>query len=236
MHSGMTVCPAFSLRETVIKRTLLPLLEELIRTTTYEHVEKVGRQRSAQVDESIAGEIRTELQLVENGLKNLMSYAREGAITPEQLKEENEELLAKRKRLEKDLEALNRRQEIEESLMEVIRSFHSNITTALEELIKNPLRFNTFLRLFFDRITLDTENKGSGWRKGLKKTDLRVAHVVGYQFNPLFDAYLSARGHTLPPALQILESSSPQRTVQSATGRRACCSRTSPRSPARPRP
>ncbi len=230
VHSGKAVCRAFSLREGVIKRTLLPILEELIRTTTYEHVEKVGKQRTAKTDDMLVGEIRAELQQIETEWKNLMNYARQGAITPEQLKAENDELVAKRQRLEKDLDSLTRRQTIEQSLLDVVQLFKDNVSNALEELMKNPLRFNTFARLFFKEITLDTENKGMNWRKGLKKTDQRFAHVVRYTFNPLFDAYLSARGYSLPPALQISASSSAPRTVQSAKGHHAYYSRTSPRS------
>jgi hypothetical protein len=230
IHSGHVVCPAFTLREAVVKRTVMPILEDLIRISTGDHLKKVGMQRTAQVDEKLAGEIRAELQVVEKELKNLMRFAREGAITPEQLREENQELLAKRQRLESDLLSLDRRKEIEQSLLDTIKSFDSNISSALEDLIKNPLRFNTFFRLFFAEITLDTENKGSGWRKGLKKTDLRVARVVSFRFNPLFDAYLSAQDHSLPPSLQTSTNLPANQTVQSATGPRAYGSHTSPRS------
>src|SRR5713101_5541819 len=115
-----------------------------------------------------------------------------------------------------------------------IRS-HRSTYRSQGELIKNPLRFNTFLRLFFDEITLDTENKGMGWRKGWGKTDLRFAKIVSFRFNPLFDSYFLAQGCSLPPALQTSMYLRENQISRSATDRRACDSHTSPRSPAHPR-
>ncbi|MCA1553759.1 MAG: hypothetical protein LC737_05225, partial [Chloroflexi bacterium] len=84
-------------------------------------------------------------------------------------------------RLEKDLDSLSRRQAMEQSLLDVVQLFNDNVTTARDELMKNPLRFNTFVRWFFSQVTLASETeRASAARRTERRDDRRGVSTCSY--------------------------------------------------------
>lgn len=207
-ESGPSVCPGYILREEQVIQIALPLLEELIQKNLRDHL-----RDQTKVNPLIArteGEIKAGLAKVELGSKNLLEAVKQGALAYEQIKEENEELLATKRRLEKRLKDLTNDTRVSQELLEVLDAFDHNIDDVMGAFMQNRLRFNALMRLFFAGLVIEVNRPGSNWKRGTKKGEVPVYYPVlkKFAFEPRFGDFVDASGIELPDMLKQAERQS----------------------------
>lgn len=169
-QSGPQACKGFWVNEREVVNAVLPVLTELVQKNLREHLRAASETDPLHLQ--LEGELKAELTKVNTSMKNLLEAVKQGALSFEQVKEENAELQAAKQRLEKRLNDLKDSNRIGEELSAVLHVFDTDLETVISDLMQNRLRFNTFIRLFFSTIVIGIDRPGLGWRKGKKKGEL----------------------------------------------------------------
>jgi hypothetical protein len=125
----------------------------------------------------------------------------------EQIREENAELQAAKRRLEKRLHDSQNATRVEDDLRAMLDTFDNNLRDVITDLMQNRLRFNTFVRLFFSVIVVELDRPGMNWRRGKKKGKLPEcnARITKFALDPRFEAFILQTGIDLPDPLKNAE-------------------------------
>ncbi len=205
-RSGPSECPGYWINEREIINAVLPALTELIQHNLRKHLKAVSTTNP--LNEQLEGEIKAELARVNQSVKNLLNAVKQGALGMEEIREENSQLQETKRRLEKRLDDLKDLSRVHSEIVAILDAFDNKLDDVLTDLIQNRLRFNTFVRLFFSTLTVETDRPGEGWRKGKKKGELPIcnARIMKFALNPRFQEYVKQTKLCLPDALQMAES------------------------------
>lgn len=181
---------------------ILPLMEELIQKNLRDHLKD-----SAQVNTlhtQMEGEIKANLAKANQEMKNLLEAVKQGALKMEQIKEDNDELLATQQRLEKRLSHLGDRTKLSKELAEILDAFDRNLDDLFGALMQNRLRFNVVMRLFFAELVIEVNRPGIAWKKGTKKGEVPEyqPRLTKYKLAPRFDEFVQETGIELPEVLK----------------------------------
>jgi hypothetical protein len=111
---------------------------------------------------------------------------KQGALSLEQVKEENAELQEAKRQFEKWLNDLKVLTRVEQELSGILESFDQDLDTVLSKLRQNRLRFNTFVRIIFVELVVQVGLPGMNWRKGKKKGELPQSNprIVKFALDP----------------------------------------------------
>lgn len=204
-QSGPRGCRGYWMNEREAVNAVMPVLIELVKNNLREHLEAASVKDPLHLQ--MEGEIKAELAKVNGSMKNLLEAVKQGALSMEQVKEENAELQAAKHRLEKRLGDLKDSTRIGEELSAVLEVFDHDFETVLTDMMQNRLRFNTFVRLFFSKIVIELDRPGVGWRKGKKKGELPEcnARIVKFAFQDKFALFVDQLHLELPEALKVAE-------------------------------
>jgi len=204
-HSGKSVCPGFVVNEIEVRDFILPWVTEILVTNIGPAVEAARQKRSSDLD---VAEVRADLLRIEGEIKNLMAYARQGAITPEQLKEENMRLLAEKRDKQSRLEKLESTKLANKKSVPFTEEFISSLPDFLRYLYERKKTvFNQIVRSIFDGIVLNSALDGRSWKKGMtnlkygKKTP-RPCFLQAAFFNSSFRDWIDSDNLVLPSSLQ----------------------------------
>ncbi len=205
-HSGPQGCPGFWVNEREVINAVLPPFLELLQKNLREHLELASATN--QLHTQIEGEIKAELAKVNQGMKNLVEAVRDGVFKGEQIKEQNSELQEAKRRLEKRLNDLHDSTRLQKEVAAVLQVFDGDLDQVITDLMKNRLRFNTFLRLFFAKLQIEVDRPGVGWRKGKTKGELPDcnARIKKFAFEERFAQFIEQAGITLPEAFKQAEN------------------------------
>ncbi len=204
-RSGPRACPGYWMNEREVVNAVLPILTELIQTNLRDHLMKSSSANPLQAQ--MEGEIKAELAKVNQSMKNLIEAVKQGALSMEQVKEENAELHESKRRLEKRVNDLKDSSRISGEISVILEAFDQNLGAVLAELMPNRLRFNSFIRIFFSSLVVEVDRPGPGWRKGKKKGEFPDANgrIVKFTLESRFAAFVAQRGIELPDALKNAE-------------------------------
>ena len=184
-------------------------MTELIQKNLRNHLKDSAKVNP--LHSQLEGEIKAELAKVNQSMKNLLEAVKEGALSIEQVKEENADLQEPKRRLEKRLNTLSDTTKISKELASVLAAFDQNLDDVLGTLTQERLRFNTFIRTFFAGLTIEVNRPGIAWKKGTKKG--KVPHytprLCKFAFEPRFDTFVRQAGIELPKGLRGAERQSP---------------------------
>jgi len=204
--SGRTVCEGYSVTESVALKVVLPMLTRLIQESLRPHLEQVARDGATRaIRTDIEQAIKAEITSINAQIDNLLRYARDGAITSQQLRNENFKLLSKKAELEAKLRGFKTEKVTQDEIVKVFEVFDHQFDQVLERTAGNPQRFNPLVRLFFDDMTLVARLRGRGWRKGYKEGQPlpeERGRIVEFSLNPLFETYVLSEGGSLPDCLE----------------------------------
>lgn len=204
-QSGPQACKGFWVNEREVINAVLPVLLELIQKNMREHLESASVTDPLHI--KMEGELKAELAKINLSMKNLLEAVKQGALSMEQIKEENTELQETKRRLEKRLNDLKDSTRIGDELAAVLQVFDHNLEEVINDLMQNRLRFNTFVRLFFSNIVIHVDRPGMGWRKGKKRGELPVcnSHIIKFALQEKFAAFIQQSGLEIPEALKKAE-------------------------------
>lgn len=207
--SGPSKCAGYLIPEEQVIRIVLPLMTELIQKNLRNHLKDSAKVSSLNVQ--LEGEIKAKLAQVTQEMKNLLEAVKHGALKMEQVKAENDELLATQHRLEKRLAHLADRTKLSKELSDILQAFDQNLDDIFGALMQNRLRFNTVMRLFFAELTIEVNRPGSAWKKGIKKGEVPEyqPRLPKYKLAPRFDKFVQESGIELPEVLKQAERQSP---------------------------
>jgi hypothetical protein len=210
-HTGPHGCAGYWVNEREVINGVLPVFVELLQKNLREHLEAASATNTLHTQ--IEGEAKAELAQVNLSMKNLLDAVKAGALSMEQIKEDNLELQEAKRRLEKRLNDLNESTRIQREVAAVLKVFDSDLNQVMTDLMNNRLGFNTFLRLFFSKLQVEVDRPGMGWRKGKRKGELPEcnAHIKKYAFEPHFAEFVDKSGIKLPEALERAERYSENR-------------------------
>lgn len=203
--SGPRGCKGYWMNEREAVKAVLPVLIELVQKNLREHLEAASMTDPLNLQ--LEGELKAELTKVNGSLKNLLEAVKQGALSIEQIREENAELQAAKHRLEKRLGDLKDTTRIGDELAAVLEVFDHNLDEVIRDLMQNRLRFNTFVRLFFAKLVVELDRPGLGWRKGKKKGELPECNprIVKFALQEKFALFVDHAHFELPDALNNAE-------------------------------
>ena len=115
-RSGSSVCVGYWIPEREVVKVMLPILTEFIQEDLCEHFQSVTKV--SPLNEKLEGEIKAEITKVTKAMKNLLDAVKEGALSFEQVSEENADLQESKRRLEKRLHDLHNSTQLESELRE----------------------------------------------------------------------------------------------------------------------
>lgn len=207
--SGPSACVGYIIREREAIEIALPLLTELIQKNLRGHLRDAAKVNSLHIQ--MEGEIRAELAKVNQGMKNLLDAVKQGALSMEQVKEENAELQETRRRLEKRLNALADTTKLSKQLAEVLDAFDQNLDDVFGALMQHRLRFNALMRMFFAELVIEVNRPGIAWKKGTKKGEVPEyqPRLSKFALEPRFELFVQQSGLELPDVLKNAERQSP---------------------------
>ncbi len=211
-YSRSGECEGYWINERDILTVVLPVLTELIQKNLRDLL--VNAAAADPLHTQLEGEIKAELAKNNLNMKNLLDAVKAGALSMEQIKEQNGELQDAKRRLEKHLETVRNVSRVSKELAALIETFDRNFDGALAEFVSDRFRFNMFIRLFFSELTVEIDRAGLGWRKGKKKGELPLSNprIVSFTLDPRFDEFVEQTGLELPDALKNLTCYSPKRS------------------------
>ncbi len=199
---------------------MLPILTELIQTNLRDLL--VNAAATDPLHTQLESEIKAQLAQVNLSMKNLLDAVKAGALSMEQIKEDNAELQDAKRRLERRLETVKNVSRVSKELAALVETFDRNFDGALAEFVCDLFRFNMFIRLFFSELTVEIDRSGFGWRKGKKKGELPPSNprMVSFTLDDKFDEFVEQTGLELPIPLKDLPSYSAKRSErQGSRGR-----------------
>ncbi len=124
--SGPNACPGIWINEREVVN--LPVLAELIQKNLRGHL--MSASNTNLLHSQVEGEIEAELAKIEQSMRNLIDAVKQGALSMEQIREENGELQDAKRRLEKRLQDLQDRTRVAEELSAVLETFDHNLHSA----------------------------------------------------------------------------------------------------------
>ena len=206
--SGPSACAGFILYERHVIELVRPIFVELLQQKLREHLQKTTTVNPLYTQ--MAGEIKAELAKIDQGLKNLLEAVKQGALSMEQVKAENAELQDAKRRLEKRLRDLGDSTRIAGEVSAVLDLFDQDLEVVLTKLMEDRLRFNTLIRIFFAALVIEVDRPGCGWKRGIKKGELKDYHprLLKFAFTPPFDAFVNQSELELPEGLKNAERQS----------------------------
>ena len=80
-------CKGYWMNEREVVKAVLPVLVELVQNNLREHLEAASKTDPLHVQ--MEGEIKAELAKINQSMKNLLEAVKQGALSMEQVKEEN---------------------------------------------------------------------------------------------------------------------------------------------------
>ncbi len=225
---GRAVCRPYCLHEFSARDIILPLMVDLLQpnigSAIAETKRRLERERQADQDEPNrkTSQLRNDIERLDRELENLMGYARQGALTPEQLKTENLKLLEEKTRKQAQLRQLeypsagsNRRRgngaamTLQEREDWLIARFTEDFLADLPEFIeylyaqKKPV-FNQLVHMVLAGVTIGSEFHDSRkWKRGLKLTKYghrspRPCYLASYELEEEFARWIDECGFTRP--------------------------------------
>lgn len=210
--SGTAECPGYWINERDVLAAMVPVLQEFFGVNLREHLTRAAAADPLHV--KMEGEIKTELASIDQRMKNLLEAVQQGALGMSQIREQNFELQEAKRRLEKRLDNVHDLARVGKELKIVLNAFDRNFDSVLADLLSNRLRFNMFIRVFFQEITVEVDRVGFGWRKGKKKGELPPSNprIVKFTLDPRFIAYLEQSEIELPSTLKHAMDAQPKRS------------------------
>lgn len=207
--SGPSACPGYLLHEKAITPAILSVFADVLQKNIREHLQNTSAKNP--LNEQIEGEIRAELAKINRAIKNLVEAVKEGALSMEQVKEENAELQDAKRRLEKRVNDLGDVSRIADQISEVLDSFEEDLEAMLYKLMADRLRFNTFIRVFFAELVLEVDRPGCAWKKGTRKGELPIYNprLVKFALTYPFASFVDQSGLELPDSLKRAQRQSP---------------------------
>lgn len=207
--SGPGACVGYLLSEREIIPALIPVFAQLLQKNLRDHLKKTSATNP--LNEQMEGEIRAELAKINQAMKNLLEAVKNGALSMEQVKEENAELQDAKRRLEKRLADLADAGRIAGDIAATLDSFDEDLEPMLTKLLGDRLRFNTLFRIFFSELVVEVDRPGCGWKRGIKKGELPVYNprVIKFALTPHFGLFVDQSGVELPETLKHAERQSP---------------------------
>lgn len=205
-------CEGYWINERDILAVVLPVLTELIQKNLRGLL--VNAAATNPLHTQLEGEIKAELAKNSLSIKNLLDAVKAGALSMEQIKEQNGELQDTKRRLERRLESVRNVSRVSKELSALVETFDRNFEGALAEFVHDRFRFNMFIRLFFSELTVEIDRAGFGWRKGKKKGEQPLSNprIVSFTLDARFDEFVEQTGLELPAQLQNLSCYSAKRS------------------------
>ena len=203
-RNGKSVCRGFSVHERPAREILVPLVAQVLQLNIGPAVTAIKQRKRP--DAAIAN-LGTEIERINRELDNLMGFARQGAITVEQLKKENTRLLEEKSAKEGQMHKLQSPSLENKELATFTEEFLANLPGFMQFLFerKKPV-LNQVLRLVFQGVVLNTNQRGPHWKAGLKlaqgKKTTRTFFLQGFKFNAEFEDWAKQYSLILPPELQ----------------------------------
>lgn len=204
-RSGKAVCRGYWMNEREVINVVFPILTELIQKNLRDHLRAVSQTNT--LNTKIEGEIKAKLAEVNTGMKNLIEAVKVGALSIEQVKNDNAELQETKRRLEKRLADLHNSLQVQRELQDLLLIFDHDIERVLSDLMQNRLRFNAVACLIFSKMVIMLDRPGMGWRKGKYKGDLPICNtrLVKYALDPRFEMFIEETKMELPESLKQVE-------------------------------
>lgn len=218
-HSGPQGCIGYWVNEREVINAVLPVLLELLQKNLRDHLANASTTNPLHLQ--MEGELKAELAKVNQSMKNLLEAVKQGALRIEQIREENGELQEAKRRLEKRLSDVKDSTRLSDELSAVLEVFDQNLDEVIINLMRNRLRFNTFIRLFFSVMVVEVDRPGMGWRKGKKKGELPEcnARIKKFALEPRFAEFVQQSHIELPNALTQAECYSENRSINHGSPR-----------------
>ena len=155
-------CRGFCVHESAARDVLVPLTAEILQLNLRAAIMTAKKEEAT---DKVVAELRAEIKRIDTRVENLISYARQGAISVEQLREQNTRLLAetqvKQMRLERIMNS--------ETAQARLESFTDHFLVDLPEFVeylythRTPL-FNQVVRLIFCGVALNSDRRGADWK------------------------------------------------------------------------
>jgi site-specific DNA recombinase len=172
---GKTACRGQMVSENLVKRAVVPFLVELLtrRLDLRRYIQETAEGMQAPVEEKLERN-RVEIAEAEAGMNRLDDAIVAGAITMERARAKNLELMEKKERAERQLEALRGRRELSGELATAVALLSDNMGWVIETLPDEAL--SKLCKLVFRRVVVGVS--GSSHRKG--------SWIEAYEFTPEF--------------------------------------------------
>ncbi len=201
---GKTECPGFIVHELAARDLLLPIVTEFLQQHIGSAVEFIKRQVR---DEGAISKLRAEIEQIDRQLENLMMYAREGALAPAQLREQNLNLMRDNEEKQAKIARLKQRIVNHKSVERFAEKFNKDLPTYIEFLYQRKKNaFNYLLRMLFDGVVLNSHHRGRRWKKGLKlkygRATPRPCYVERYLWNPQTRDWIQQANLKIPILLE----------------------------------
>jgi len=114
------------------------------------------------IRDTLMVEKRAELTGTEQQIDNLAMAVAQGTILPEQVKTVSQELAEKKARIERDLEKLKQKAEIEDEFREAISAIEGDVEAVLWSMFEEkPLALARLLSIIFKRGSILVRGEGS---------------------------------------------------------------------------
>jgi hypothetical protein len=160
-------CPApKSISERVAATAIIPFVAEVLNgmmSNLHTALEEAAQQMSeGSVRDSIMAEKKAELVETERQINNLAMAIAQGTILPEQARATSQEFAEKKARIERDLEKLAQKVEIEREFREAISTIEGDVEAILWRMFEEkPLTLARLLSLIFKRGSIVVRGEGS---------------------------------------------------------------------------
>ena len=199
-------CRGFSVHESAARNVLVPLTADILQLNLRAAIIKAKKEQST---DKVVAELRAEIKRIDAEAENLIAYARQGAITVEQLREQNMRLLAEKQTKQARLERILNTDTDQVRLAAFTDEFLADLPGFMEYLYAHrTLFFNQIARLVFSGVVLNTDRRGAHWKKGLvlgDKKGTRAYHLQSVMFDPRFQEWTEQHGFVMPQAIRDLD-------------------------------
>ena len=171
--SGKAACRGQMVSETLVRRAVVPFVSDLLvnRLDLSRYIQEAAQEMQAPVANR-AERYRAEFLEVEAGVKRLDDAIVAGAITMERARDKNLELLERKEGAERQLAALEQREQLGAELAKAVALLEADLETVVQALPDEAL--SKLSRLIFKRMTVDAEG-ASHHRRGW---------IAAYEFTP----------------------------------------------------
>ncbi len=204
--SGSSSCRGFIVHELGATDVILPLVTEILAKNIGP---SIAAARQNQNKDTEIAKVRSDIERIDRELENLMSYARQGAIAPTQLKEQNQRLLEEKQEKQSRLSKLTKSNAEKSNVAVFTEEFLANLPDFLKFLYekKKPL-FNQVVRLIFAAVVLNSKRGGRHWKRGLTlphgQRSPRPYFLQSFALDPRFKEWAEQSDLVLPTSMQAI--------------------------------